>query len=145
MCFPLVLFIVCFCFLCTSYSSHVFSAMYKHLYYFITRYKEHIHDIRSNGLSYCPGICLKGLRITTEISHDTWWLSQDFNWGDCRVLEWLWCVSCVWLIMQTKLSLCLVKHHAMEMCRSVVTAPHILDSSSRWRWVVSFTPQPHHL
>jgi hypothetical protein len=39
-------------------------------------------------------------------------------------------------------SLCLTKHHAMKTYwANGGTAPCILDLSTRWRWVVSFTPQ----
>jgi hypothetical protein len=36
----------------------------------------------------------------------------------------------------------LTKHHAMKMhWGSGGIGPHILDLSTRWRWVVSFMPQ----
>jgi len=36
----------------------------------------------------------------------------------------------------------LIKHHAMQTCwGSGGIAPCILDLSSRWRWMVKFTPQ----
>jgi hypothetical protein len=47
--------------------------------------------------------------------------------------------------VKVKLSLCffLTEHHAMKMYwGSGCIAPHILDLSTRWRWVVSFTSQP---
>jgi hypothetical protein len=45
--------------------------------------------------------------------------------------------------VKVKLSLCLTKHHAMKtywVSRGI--AARILDLSTRWRWVVSFTPRP---
>jgi hypothetical protein len=45
--------------------------------------------------------------------------------------------------VKVKLSLCLTKHHAMKaQWGSVGIAPLILWPRNRWRWVVSFTPQP---
>jgi hypothetical protein len=45
--------------------------------------------------------------------------------------------------VKVKLSLCLTKHHAMKTYwGSGGIAPRILDLGTRWRWVVSFTPQP---
>jgi hypothetical protein len=42
-----------------------------------------------------------------------------------------------------KLSLCLTKHHAMKTYwGSGGIAPRSLDLGTRWRWVISFTPQP---
>jgi hypothetical protein len=43
--------------------------------------------------------------------------------------------------VKVNLSLCLTKHHAMKTYwRSGGITSHILDLSTRWRWVVSFTP-----
>jgi hypothetical protein len=45
--------------------------------------------------------------------------------------------------IELKFSLCLTKHHAMEMYwGSEGIAPRILDLGTRWRLVVSFTPWP---
>jgi hypothetical protein len=44
--------------------------------------------------------------------------------------------------VKVKLSLCLTKHHAIRTYwGSGGIAPRILDLGTRWRWVVSFTPQ----
>jgi hypothetical protein len=44
---------------------------------------------------------------------------------------------------KAKLSLCLIKHHAMNRYRvAEVYNFTILDPSNRWRWVVSFTLRP---
>jgi hypothetical protein len=44
---------------------------------------------------------------------------------------------------KVKLSLCLTKHHAMKTYwESAGITPRILDLSTRWRWVDSFTPRP---
>jgi len=43
--------------------------------------------------------------------------------------------------MKVKLSSYLTKHHAIKMYWvSGGIAPHILNLSTRWSWVVSFTP-----
>jgi hypothetical protein len=59
-------------------------------------------------------------------------------------LFWNRCMTCVGKGKVTvKLSLCLTKHHTMKMYwRSGGITPCILDLSTRWRWVVSFMPQP---
>jgi len=45
--------------------------------------------------------------------------------------------------VETKLSLCLNKHHAMKMyCRIGGIAPHLLNLGTTWKWVVIFMPQP---
>jgi hypothetical protein len=45
--------------------------------------------------------------------------------------------------VKVKLSLCLTKHHAMKAYwESGGIAPRILHLGTRWRWVVSFVPQP---
>jgi hypothetical protein len=44
--------------------------------------------------------------------------------------------------LKLKLSLCLTEHHTMTYCGSRSIAPRILDLSTRWRWVVGFTPRP---
>jgi hypothetical protein len=44
---------------------------------------------------------------------------------------------------KVKLSLCLIKHHAMKMYwGSGGIDPHILDLSTRWRLVVRLPPMP---
>jgi len=46
-------------------------------------------------------------------------------------------------ISKTKLSLCLIKYHAMKTYWGVEIQLHtFFDLGTRWRWVVSFTPQP---
>jgi hypothetical protein len=46
--------------------------------------------------------------------------------------------------VKVKLSLCLIKNHAMKTyvygSRSI--APCILNLGARWRWFMGFTPQP---
>jgi hypothetical protein len=44
--------------------------------------------------------------------------------------------------VKVKLSLWLTKRHAMKTYGDGGIAPRILDLSSSWRWVVSFTPRP---
>jgi hypothetical protein len=47
------------------------------------------------------------------------------------------------LKVKVKLFLCLTKHHSMKAySASGGIAPRILNLGTRWRWVVSFTPQP---
>jgi hypothetical protein len=47
------------------------------------------------------------------------------------------------LMVKTKSSLCLTKHHAMKTYwGSGGIAPRIVDFGTRWRWVVSFTHRP---
>jgi hypothetical protein len=46
---------------------------------------------------------------------------------------------CTQTQVKVKLSLCLIKHHAMKS-----TAPCILNFGAGWKWVVSFTPQLLH-
>jgi hypothetical protein len=49
----------------------------------------------------------------------------------------------VTLKVKVKLCLCLTKHHAMKAyVGNGGIAPRILDLGTRWRWVISFTPQP---
>jgi hypothetical protein len=56
------------------------------------------------------------------------------RWASLQVIV-LWCYEVV---------LCLSKHHTMKMWSGSVP-PCILNLSTRWRWVVSFTPQPLYL
>jgi hypothetical protein len=47
------------------------------------------------------------------------------------------------LKVNVNLSLCVAKHHAMKTYwGSGGIVPRILHLSTRWRWVVSFTPLP---
>jgi hypothetical protein len=80
-------------------------------------------------------------------------------WGLVRIQNgnrWHFCVSLQSLLtmqklpsfylnprkVKVKLSLCLTKYHAMKTYwRSRSITPHILDLDTRWKWLVSFTPQ----
>jgi len=49
-------------------------------------------------------------------------------------------------LIKVKLSLCLTKRRAIKTYwRSTGIAPRIINLGSRWRLVVSFTPQPLYL
>jgi hypothetical protein len=53
-------------------------------------------------------------------------------------------VSCVEVIhrLLAKLSVCLIKYHAIKTYRGWRYSSTILDLGTGWRWVVSFTTQP---
>jgi hypothetical protein len=55
----------------------------------------------------------------------------------------LWISRCRWEVkVKVNLSLCLTKHHTMmTYWGNGGVALCILDLGTRWRWVVSFTPQ----
>jgi len=55
----------------------------------------------------------------------------------------VWPCHLVRLKVEVNLSLCFIKHHAMNTYwRSGGIAPHIPNLGARWKWVASFTPRP---
>jgi hypothetical protein len=46
------------------------------------------------------------------------------------------------LEIKLKLSVCLIKHHAIKTMRNWGITPRILNLRTRWKWVASFMPRP---
>jgi hypothetical protein len=51
-------------------------------------------------------------------------------------------VRLMWSTVKVKLSLCLIKYHAMKTYAGDGIASSFLDVGITWRWGVSFTPRP---
>jgi len=67
-------------------------------------------------------------------------LKRYFIW---KTVRYFWRTLYKTWKVKVKLTLCLTKHRAMETYwRSRGIAPRILDLSTRWEWMVSFTPRP---
>jgi hypothetical protein len=87
-------------------------------------------------------VFMKKLRVGVSCLRTSDYKMQNCNFTWCFV--WLWNLASYTKVkVKVKLSLCSTKHLAMKTYRgSGGIAPRILDLSTRWRWVVSFTPLP---
>jgi hypothetical protein len=70
-----------------------------------------------------------------------YYLKMGHNCFLSHAFQFIICIyfTYCYVIFAVKLSLCLIKHHAMKMCRNGGITPHILNFSTIWKWLVTFT------